>query len=82
MIRKSPSIIPEPTVHVHVELREDKKITGEHLEMESTSGGDGWILNPQFLRDLPGKDAVPKVPISCGVLIDGLLQVQIPETEN
>lgn len=41
-----------------------------------------WILKLQLLGDLPGKDATPKVPIRCGVLIDGLLQVKIPETES
>lgn len=49
--------------------------------MERTGGGGGWILKLQLLGDLPGKDATPKVPISRGVLIDGLLQVEVPVTE-
>lgn len=71
-------------VGVHVELREDKKVTAQHLEVESPSGGAGCILKLQLLRDLPGKHTAkcPKVPISRGVLVDGRLQAQIPGTEN
>lgn len=57
-----------------VELTEGKK--------EGDSRTPGWILKLQLLRDLPRKDAAPKVPIGSGVLIDGLLQVQIPDAEK
>lgn len=46
-----------------------------------TRGGGGWILKRQLLGDLPGKGVMPKVPISRRVLIDGLLQVEVPVTE-
>lgn len=48
-----------------------------------TNGGAGGAMSIfQLLGYLPRKDVTTKVTINCCALVDWLLQVEIPETEN